>query len=247
MFGRALLELSEQLQRGHLQLGYLRRHEHERHVQRALHACPDPHSLRSDPPRARAACAAIAPHAPSHLHSPASRPLARIACPPAFDSAGRGGVQPTGGLRHVQRHGHGRHVRGALSVCPLYPQHFSRALLVHAVLAPPPPHTPSRLPNRTSPRIICPFRLCTGHDGLQPAAELRHVQSHRHVRHVLRALRACPVPQPSVRHSQCMCAACAAAPPTPSPASRPESWSVGGSHRMHSFRLGSGRRRLTSR
>ena len=107
--------------------------------------------------------------------------------------------------------------------------------------------TPSRLPGRTSSRVACPPFDSAVRVGVQPAAQLRHVQGHEHEWHVLRALRACPVPQPSVRHSQCMCAACAAAPPTPSPASRPESWSVGGSHRMHSFRLGSGRRRLTSR
>ena len=54
-------------------------------------------SLRSDPPRARC----LRRHRParpsSHLHRTASHPLARITCS-AFDSAGRGGVQPAGGF-----------------------------------------------------------------------------------------------------------------------------------------------------
>ena len=55
----------------------------------------------------RAASAAVAPHLPPAPHLP------RIVCP-SFNSAGSDGVQPASELRHVQRHGHGRHVRRAL-------------------------------------------------------------------------------------------------------------------------------------
>ena len=44
-------------------------------------------------------------------------PASPIACPP-FDSAASDIVQPVPELRHVQRHGHERHVHGALHACP---------------------------------------------------------------------------------------------------------------------------------
>ena len=59
---------------------------------------------------------------------------------------------------------------------------------------------PSRLPARTSPRIACPPFDSAGCDGVQPAAQLRHVPGHDHAPHVLhavhvlRALRACSGP-----------------------------------------------------
>eukprot|EP00964_Phaeocystis_antarctica_P055512 scaffold32656_cov108-Phaeocystis_antarctica.AAC.3 len=52
--------------------------------------------------------------------------------------------------------------------------------------------TPSRPPGRTSSRIPCPPFDSAGYVGVQPAAQLRHVQGHDHGLHVLRALRACP-------------------------------------------------------
>jgi hypothetical protein len=54
-----------------------------------------------------------------------------IACPP-FDSAVRDGLQPAAELRHLQRHDHELHVRGALSARALGPQALSRAIPVHA-------------------------------------------------------------------------------------------------------------------
>ena len=50
---------------------------------------------------------------------------------------------------------------------------------------------PSRLPARTSPRIVCLLFDSAGRlgwVGVQPAAEPRHLQRHNHERHVRRAL-----------------------------------------------------------
>ena len=79
----------------------------------------------------------------------------------------------------------------------------------------PPSHAlpPHALQARTSPRMhrTPSLRLhSAGRVGLQPAAELRHVQRHDHVQHVLRALRACPVPQAL---SRAFPRACPLAPP----------------------------------
>ena len=54
---------------------------------------------------------------------------------------------------------------------------------------------PSRLPGRTSSHTARPPFDSAVRVGVQPSAELRHVQRHEHVPHVLRALRACPAPQ----------------------------------------------------
>eukprot|EP00964_Phaeocystis_antarctica_P144879 scaffold110757_cov63-Phaeocystis_antarctica.AAC.2 len=77
----------------------------------------------------------------------------------------------------------------------LAPTALSRALPVRAacVTATPNP-TPSRLPGRTSPRVACPPFDSAGREGVQPAAQLRHVQGHANVRDVPGALRACPGP-----------------------------------------------------
>ena len=61
------------------------------------------------------------------------------------------------------------------------------------------------------------FRLSVGRVGVQPAAELGHVQGRIHARHVPGALRACPGPQLSVGLP--MPAACAAATAPHPPAS----------------------------
>ena len=88
----------------------------------------------------------------------------RLVCPP-FDTAGRVGVQPAAESRHIQRHRHALDVLGA---------HL---------------HTPPvSLHARTSPRSICPSFELAGLVGVQPAAESRHVQRHRHERHVFGAL-----------------------------------------------------------
>jgi hypothetical protein len=59
-----------------------------------------------------------------------------------------------------------------------------------AAAARPPASQPAPLPRMARP----PFDSA-GRVGVQPAAQLGHVQGHGHVGHVLRALRACPGPQ----------------------------------------------------
>eukprot|EP00964_Phaeocystis_antarctica_P112616 scaffold76745_cov60-Phaeocystis_antarctica.AAC.1 len=102
-----------------------------------------------------------------------SRTLAPHRMPCFRLSAGRVGVQPAAELRHLQRHEHGLHVRGALLPVPCPSLQSSPAL--HAActaiarrLPPPGPHVaPHRMPS---------FRLSAGGVGVQPAAELRHLQ-----------------------------------------------------------------------
>eukprot|EP00964_Phaeocystis_antarctica_P032605 scaffold18456_cov30-Phaeocystis_antarctica.AAC.2 len=89
--------------------------------------------------------------------------------------------------------------------------------------------------------IVCPpcdSAVCVG---VQPAAELRHVQSHRHGGHVQCALRMCPAPPIPIWALACTLHA--PRPPHAFSASRPACRQ----HRMPSLRLGSTRRRSTSR
>ena len=102
--------------------------------------------------------------------------------------------------------------------------------------------TPSRFPAHTSPHTVCPAFDWAGGVGVQPAAELRHVQGQEHARHVRRALRACPVP-PALSRALPVRAACVAATPRPR-ASR--ATPLPASH-MPALRLGSKRTRSTSR
>ena len=91
-------------------------------------------------------------HALPGRNCPASHsPLCR-ACP-RFDSADRERVQPAAELRHVQRHGHERHVlHGALRPCPAPPSLESRVLYPCMPLALPPPHTfPDIISRNTNP------------------------------------------------------------------------------------------------
>jgi len=129
----------------------------------------------------------------------------------------------------------------------LGPQALSQAIPVHAALVVPPPHRrPSRLRARTSPpRIACPPLDSAGRVGLQPAAELRHLQRHDHELHVLRALRACPWP-PSLEsgHPRARRACRAATTPQALP---PPGSHLFPPHRMPSLRLGRKRRPSTSR
>ena len=85
-----------------------------------------------------------------------------------------------------------------------------------APLPPPPPYTDPPPGSRTSPCIVCPRFDSAGREGVQPAAELRHVQRHKHESHVLRAY---PGPQSAFRRSRPVHATCAVATPTPSPTS----------------------------
>ena len=80
--------------------------------------------------------------------------------------------------------------------------------------------TPSRLPAHTSPRIVCPPFDTAGRVGVQPAAESRHIQRHKHAHHVLGA-HLLPARALSSRAFPLHTASTAAAPrPPPSPCPR---------------------------
>ena len=83
---------------------------------------------------------------------------------------------------------------------------------------PPPP----RLPTRQRPAYLAPhrmpfFRLSAVRVGVRSAAELRHLQRHRHAAHVLRALFPVPCPKSAVEPSPARCVRRGRPPP---PASR---------------------------
>eukprot|EP00964_Phaeocystis_antarctica_P039602 scaffold22650_cov55-Phaeocystis_antarctica.AAC.3 len=95
---------------------------------------------------------------------------------------------------------------------------------------------PPRLPAHTSLRIARPPFHSAVRVGVQPAAELRHVQRHGHVLHVPGALRACPIAPPAFtagtfRRACRSCAAAGPRPPAPGPYLAP--------HRTPCFLLGS--------
>jgi len=104
-------------------------------------------------------------------------------------------------------------------------------------------HTPGPPASRLAPlppRIACPPSDSAVGDGLQPAAELRHLQRHRHELHVLRALRACPWP-PSLESGLFPVHAACVPPPHHRPSRLPARTPLP-PHRMPSLRLGSGAR-----
>eukprot|EP00964_Phaeocystis_antarctica_P062410 scaffold37392_cov69-Phaeocystis_antarctica.AAC.1 len=120
-------------------------------------------------PRSPAAASRLSPHLAAQVM-------------PAFRlSAVCLGVQPAAGLRHLQRHEHELHVRGALLPvpCPIPAAEPSPCtpLPMHVRHLPPSgPHVvPHRMPS---------LRLSAVCVGVQPAAELQHLQRHGHERHV---------------------------------------------------------------
>eukprot|EP00964_Phaeocystis_antarctica_P100068 scaffold65777_cov53-Phaeocystis_antarctica.AAC.1 len=165
------------------------------------------------------------PLAPPPL--PASRPsylAPHRMCPP-FESAGDGGVQPAAELRHVQGLGHELHGLGALHPCPVCP--LCARYLSCATVALRPPKCTSRPTPFVSRIAICcrphlaphrmpSVRLSAGRVGVQPAAELRHLQRHEHERHSSPPL-----------HAACAAVVHRFPPPGPQPIS----------HRMPSCRL----------
>ena len=134
---------------------------------------------------------------------------------PPLDLAARGCLQSATEPRHVQRHNHGTHVCGAYPR-PVAPDGPS----LHAASQPRP--SPSHIPARTSPRFVRPPCDSAERGCLQPAAEPRHVQRHKHARHVSGAY---PRPDLHSRALPCMrLAPCRPAPPTalsPLPARTP--------------------------
>ena len=96
---------------------------------------------------------------------------------------------------------------------------------------------PCGLPARTySPRIVCRPFCSAVRVSVQSAADFRYVRRHKHARHVLGTLRACPVPSlqsSPLLHSHAACAAVAHRLPSPGPHIAP--------NRMPSFRISAGR------
>ena len=175
------------------QLRHAPRHGHAPHVQGALRACPGSHSLELGPSRAYASLHQRRYTAPRPHTPPGPYTSSRVACTP-FDSAGGVGVQPAAQLRHVQGHKHEPHVRGALRACP-GPPVLSRSPPCACHLRRRHP-TPSRLPRAPylfSRRMSATFDSAE-REGVQPSAQLRHVQGHKQAEHVHRVLRACPAP-----------------------------------------------------
>ena len=132
-------------------------------------------------------------------------------------------------------------VRSAHALAPQHSQ--PDPLAVHAARALPPAHALPPPSAQNSPRIAHPPFDSAGCDGVQPAAQLRHVQRHGHEPHVPRALRACPSPPASTAgpspHACRSYAAAGQCPPAPGPHLA--------RHRTPSFRLGRSRGRSTSR
>ena len=126
--------------------------------------------------------------------------------------------------------------------------HFARVSCSHTdssralpctLHARPPPHRPSSPPPRpptAAPHRMAPFCLAAGSEGIQPAAKLRHVQRHRNGRNAQGAPpRLYPAPRfQSSLSSHAACADAAARRPSRIVYRTP-------------FRLGSARRRSTSR
>ena len=156
-----------------------------RHVQRHRH---DPHVFGARPRREPPAEPSLHAACTSTPRPPPSRPPGpHLALP--CDSVGHVGVQPAAELRHVQRHRHDRHV---LRACPRPPNlqpspsfHAACTTTAPNALSPPGPHT--------SPCFMCHPYDSAVREGVQPAAELRHVQRHKHGRDVYGA---CSHPEP---------------------------------------------------
>ena len=150
---------------------------------RCVHRC----RYRCRPPSPASRPAQLAPHRMPSFRLSAERVARRCDHGARLSSAG---VQPATKLRHVQRHNHGLDVLRALLPVPC-----SRRALPCMLRVPPSPAT-----SRTSrglhliPRIVSPFRLLAEHVGVQPAAEFRHVQRHKHEQHVRGGTALLPMP-----------------------------------------------------
>ena len=160
-----------------------------------------------------------APPSSATLASPGPH-LALHRMPSPLGSAVRKSVQPAAELQYLQRHHGVLHVRGALRARGLPPICIFEPAPARCLRGCHPPLSVSQLsPARTrSPSSLgLAVRM-----GVQPTAELWHVQCHRHELHALRALSPRPAHHPA---------------PSPHLAT----------HRMPSLRLGSTQERSTSR
>ena len=156
--------------------------------------------MRPIPPWA-SPCTPLAPPSPPRPYRILALTSSQLVCPP-FDSTGSVGVQPAAESGHVERHRHVRHVlcAAARALRPIPSRPFPCKTVAPQTVAPRPAH----LLTRPALRLIAlPSDSAVG-VGVQPATELRHVQGHNHVCHVLGALRPCPDPQPLVGSSSCV-------------------------------------------
>ena len=217
------------------ELRHVQRHGHGRNVLRALRAYPGPQPSVGPSP-----CTPLSPPSPPRP-LPGRTVAARAGATPAslpgtsplivyspFDSAGSVGLQQAAELRHDQRHGHELHVLRALRACPGPPSLLQLSPVRACRLRRQCP-TPSRLAVRTSPRIVYSPVDSAESVGLQPAAELGHVQRHTHGPHVQSALRACPGLPAFSRAEPCM----PLEPPSPHFLSPPDPHPA--PHRMHAL------------
>ena len=118
---------------------------------------------------------------------------------------GRVGVQPAAELRHLQSHKHEQHVRGAL-LHVSYPESadepFPTRCFHYSPLSPGPPSPASRPGARSLASHRVPsVRLSAARVGVQPAAELRHLQRHKYGLHAQGALLNVPCTQSAVELS----------------------------------------------
>ena len=166
---------------------HVQSHEHGVHVSGALRACPC-HRTPVGSSLYVTWAAALTPSSLLALH------VALSACLP-LDSAGHASVQPAAESQHVQCHKNAVHVLCALRACPCPNAPVGSSLHITWAATP----TPSRLLALHVALMVClPLDSAVG-DGIQPAAESRHVQSHKNELRVLRALRSCPCPQLTCR------------------------------------------------
>ena len=184
------------------ELRYLQRHRHALHVQRALFPVPCPQSAVE-----------LAPARWTPVCWPA--PSSRTVCPP-FDARQGASVfnQPLSFDTSRVTTMHGMfYVRSspcsATNLQPRPPLHGACASVVRRLLPLGPQLAPHRMPS---------VRLSAARVGVQPAAELRHVQRHNHGVHVPGALLPLPFPQSTVEPSPARCVR-RGCPPLP--ASRP--------------------------
>jgi hypothetical protein len=152
-----------------------------------FHLSPSAHTLPNCGPHTHTACAADVPFPLCHLFVPRAS-LCRMS---PLDSAECVSFQPAAELGHLQRHRHEPHVRGALppacAFCPHAPElghtRTPYALLIRPSLC----ATHLRVPHASS---LCwmPLLNSAACACFQSAAELRHLQRHRHEQHVRCAL-----------------------------------------------------------
>ena len=202
------------------ELRHVPRHGHALHAQGAL--CS--RVLRPQTPVEPSLARYMRGHRPADHppRLPGRPPQPRIVWPP-FDSAGSEGIQPTAKLRHVPRHRNGRNAQGAPRLYPA--PGFQSSLSLHAACA-------ATAPSATS-RIVCLLSTRQQAEEFnQPLSFDTSKVTTMEEMFEVHSTRALPTNSSRASLARCM-RGC-----------RPSATS---SHRMPPFRLGSSRRRSTSR